>query len=139
MGSKCAVWSRHLPENAPPWLAVAIQAAEETLISPAQREQSRLAHEMLMLPNNLSDDPSSEKAARRNGRRAASNESVCRQAGGQIKGRRMWGTIFLIVLILLLLSAVPAWPYSRSWGYYPSGGLGVIVIVVIVLLLIGRM
>ena len=48
-------------------------------------------------------------------------------------------TILLVVLILLLLSALPTWPYSRSWGYYPSGGLGLIVIVVIVLLLAGRL
>jgi hypothetical protein len=48
------------------------------------------------------------------------------------------GTILLIVLILLLIGAVPSWPYSRSWGYGPSGGLGLIVVVVIVLLLMGR-
>jgi len=49
------------------------------------------------------------------------------------------GTILLIVLILLLLGAFPSWPHSRSWGYGPSGILGVIVIVVIVLLLLGRL
>ena len=48
-------------------------------------------------------------------------------------------TILLVVLILLLLGALPTWPYSRSWGYYPSGGLGLIVVVVIVLLLTGRL
>ncbi len=48
-------------------------------------------------------------------------------------------TILLIVLILMLLGAMPTWPYSRSWGYYPSGGLGLIVVVVIVLLLAGRL
>ncbi|HEX4784602.1 MAG TPA: DUF3309 family protein [Candidatus Sulfotelmatobacter sp.] len=48
-------------------------------------------------------------------------------------------TILLIVLILLLLGALPTWPYSRSWGYYPSGGLGLIVVVVLVLLLAGRL
>jgi len=48
-------------------------------------------------------------------------------------------TMLLVVLILLLLGALPTWPYSRSWGYYPSGGLGLIVIVVIVLLLAFRM
>jgi hypothetical protein len=47
------------------------------------------------------------------------------------------GTLLLIVLILLLLGAVPAWPYSRGWGYYPSGFVGVLLIVVIVLLLTG--
>jgi hypothetical protein len=48
------------------------------------------------------------------------------------------GTILLIILILLLLGAFPSWPHSRSWGYGPSGILGVVVIVVIVLLLMGR-
>lgn len=49
----------------------------------------------------------------------------------------MLGTILLIVLILLLLGAVPAWPYSRGWGYGPSGLLGVLLVVLIVLLLVG--
>jgi hypothetical protein len=48
-------------------------------------------------------------------------------------------TILLVVLILLLLGALPTWPYSRSWGYYPSGGLGLVVVIVIVLLLAGRL
>jgi hypothetical protein len=48
------------------------------------------------------------------------------------------GTILLIVLILLLVGAIPAWPHSRNWGYGPTGGLGVIVIVLVVLLLLGR-
>ena len=46
------------------------------------------------------------------------------------------GTILLIVLILMLIGAIPAWPHSRSWGYGPSGGLGLVVIVVIVMLLL---
>ncbi|WP_448204210.1 DUF3309 family protein [Azospirillum sp. sgz302134] len=48
------------------------------------------------------------------------------------------GTILLIILILVLLGAVPAWPYSRSWGYGPSGIVGVLLIILIVLLLMGR-
>lgn len=48
-------------------------------------------------------------------------------------------TILLVVLILLLLGALPTWPYSRGWGYYPSGGLGLIVVIVIILLLAGRL
>jgi len=48
-------------------------------------------------------------------------------------------TILLILVILLLIGAVPAWPYSRSWGYGPSGVLGVILLVLIVLLLMGRL
>jgi hypothetical protein len=49
----------------------------------------------------------------------------------------MLGTILLIVLILLLIGAFPSWPHSRSWGYGPTGGLGVVLIVVIVLLVMG--
>lgn len=48
------------------------------------------------------------------------------------------GTILLIVLILLLLGAIPAWPHSRSWGVAPSGGLGLLVLIVLVLVLMGR-
>ncbi|RZF26029.1 DUF3309 domain-containing protein [Paraburkholderia sp. UYCP14C] len=49
----------------------------------------------------------------------------------------MLGTILLIVLILLLIGAFPAWPHSRSWGYGPTGGLGIVLIVIIVLLVTG--
>lgn len=49
------------------------------------------------------------------------------------------GTIALVILILLLIGAVPAWPYSRGWGYGPSGILGIILIIVIIMLLTGRM
>jgi len=52
------------------------------------------------------------------------------------KGEPKMGLIFLIVLIILLLGAVPAWPYSRGWGYGPSGGLGLLVLIVIILLLL---
>jgi hypothetical protein len=48
-------------------------------------------------------------------------------------------TILLVVLVLLLLGALPAWPYSRGWGYYPSGGLGLVVVVLLVLVLAGRL
>ena len=48
------------------------------------------------------------------------------------------GTILLIVLILALIGVIPAWPHSRSWGYGPSGGVGLIVVVLVVLLLMGR-
>jgi hypothetical protein len=57
---------------------------------------------------------------------------------GQIAGGTMLGTILLIVLILLLIGAIPTWPYSRGWGYYPSGGLGIVLIIVVVLLAMGR-
>ena len=48
------------------------------------------------------------------------------------------GTILLIILILLLIGALPAWPYSSGWGYWPSGGLGLILLIVIVLALTGH-
>jgi hypothetical protein len=47
-------------------------------------------------------------------------------------------TILLIILVLLLIGALPTWPYSGSWGYYPSGGLGLVLIIVLVLVLMGR-
>jgi hypothetical protein len=50
----------------------------------------------------------------------------------------MLGTILLILLILILVGALPTWPYSAGWGYYPSGGIGLILVVVVVLLLVGR-
>ncbi|MDX5995354.1 DUF3309 family protein [Ectopseudomonas alcaliphila] len=48
------------------------------------------------------------------------------------------GTILLIVLVLMLVGVFPAWPHSRSWGYWPTGGLGIVVIILLVLLLLGR-
>jgi len=50
----------------------------------------------------------------------------------------MLGTILIIVLVLLLIGALPSWPYSSGWGYYPSGGLGLILVVVVILLVLGR-
>ena len=48
------------------------------------------------------------------------------------------GTILLIILILALIGALPTWPYSAGWGYYPTGGLGLIVLIIIILLVLGR-
>jgi hypothetical protein len=48
------------------------------------------------------------------------------------------GMILLIILILVVVGALPTWPHSRSWGYYPSGGLGLVLLVLIILLLLGR-
>lgn len=50
----------------------------------------------------------------------------------------MLGTILVVLLVLMLLGAVPAWPHSRSWGYGPTGGLGLVLLIVVVLLLLGR-
>jgi len=47
-------------------------------------------------------------------------------------------TILLVVLLLLALGSFPAWPYSRGWGYYPSSGLGLVVVILVILLLLGR-
>jgi len=48
-------------------------------------------------------------------------------------------TILLVVLVLMLLGAMPSWPHSRSWGYYPSGGIGLVLLVLVVLMLSGRL
>ena len=48
------------------------------------------------------------------------------------------GTILIVILILLLVGALPTWPYSAGWGYYPSGGLGLVVLILVILLLTGR-
>jgi Protein of unknown function (DUF3309) len=50
----------------------------------------------------------------------------------------MLGTILLVVLILALVGALPRWPHSRDWGYFPSGGLGLVVLILIILLVLGR-
>jgi Protein of unknown function (DUF3309) len=51
----------------------------------------------------------------------------------------MLGTVLLIVLIVMLLGALPSWPYSRGWGYYPSGVFGVVLLIIIILLLMGQL
>jgi hypothetical protein len=48
-------------------------------------------------------------------------------------------TILLIIIVILLIAALPSWPYSSGWGYYPSGGLGLILIILLILLLMGRL
>ena len=48
------------------------------------------------------------------------------------------GTILIIILLLLLRGALPSWGYSRSWGYFPSGGLGLVLVIIIILVLLGR-
>ncbi len=50
----------------------------------------------------------------------------------------MLGTVLIVILLLALFGALPRWPHSRDWGYYPTGGLGLILLIVIVLLVIGR-
>ena len=48
-------------------------------------------------------------------------------------------TILIVILVLMLLGALPSWPHSRNWGYFPSGGLGIVVLILVVLLLTGRL
>lgn len=50
----------------------------------------------------------------------------------------MLGTILLIILILILIGSLPTWPYSSGWGYYPTGGIGLLLVIVVILLLVGR-
>ena len=51
---------------------------------------------------------------------------------------QMLGTIVLVILILMLLGAIPAWPHSRNWGYGPSGGLGLVILVLVILIVMGK-
>ena len=56
-----------------------------------------------------------------------------------MRGNTMLGTILIVILILLLIGALPTWPYSSGWGYYPGGGIGLLLIIVILLALVGRL
>ena len=51
----------------------------------------------------------------------------------------MLGTILLVILVLALVGTLPRWPHSREWGYYPTGGLGLVLLIVVILLLLGRL
>jgi hypothetical protein len=63
----------------------------------------------------------------------------CRPITVRIEEKEEWMfTILIILLVLMLIGALPSWPYSRSWGYYPSGGLGLVVVILVILLLLGR-
>jgi hypothetical protein len=68
-----------------------------------------------------------------------STDGTIGESNSHNKRQIMLGTILLIFLILMLIGAFPTWPHSRSWGYYPSGGLGLALVVVVVLLLLGRL
>jgi len=50
----------------------------------------------------------------------------------------MLGTVLIVILVLALLGALPRWPHSRNWGYFPTGGLGLVLLIVVILLLVGR-
>jgi hypothetical protein len=77
------------------------------------------------------------RRARRSGEASRGPAAGVKATGHQGRDNMTLGTILLIVLILLLIGAFPSWPYSRSWGYQPTGIVGVVLIVVIVLLLMG--
>jgi hypothetical protein len=65
--------------------------------------------------------------------------SACARSSDLYKnGANNMYTILLIILVLLLIGALPTWPYSNGWGYYPSGGLGLVLVIVLVLVLMGR-
>jgi hypothetical protein len=68
--------------------------------------------------------------------RAISQKETTNLRGARVG--RLMRTILLLILILLLLGALPTWPYSAGWGYYPSGGLGLILLIVIILVLMRR-
>ena len=67
---------------------------------------------------------------------AAHNQQSHLVTGKQ--GVKMLGTILIVVLLLALFGALPRWPHSRHWGYYPSGGLGTVLLIVVILILLGR-
>jgi hypothetical protein len=64
---------------------------------------------------------------------------ACAFPHGKTRGNAMLSTILIIVLILLLIGALPTWPYSADWGYYPGGGVGLILVIVLILALMGRL
>jgi uncharacterized membrane protein YidH (DUF202 family) len=63
---------------------------------------------------------------------------VRNKRGKSQERRKNMGMILIIILILVLVGALPTWPHSKSWGYYPSGGLGLVLLIVLILLLMGR-
>jgi hypothetical protein len=65
-------------------------------------------------------------------------EDSLRTVQNSYAGEKSMGTILLILLILLLVGALPTWPYSSGWGYYPTGGLGLLFVIILVLVLMGR-
>jgi hypothetical protein len=65
--------------------------------------------------------------------------ALARQKQNRRDATMTLGTILLIILIVLLIGAVPSWPHSRGWGYYPSGGLGLVLIIILILVLMGRL
>ena len=68
-------------------------------------------------------------------------KSIRRQSGeapSELERNIMLGTVLIVVFLLMLLGALPAWPHSRNWGYYPSGGFGLVLVILLILLVMGR-
>ena len=65
-------------------------------------------------------------------------EFICALGCSTVLEDVMLGTILIIILILILIGALPTWPHSSGWGYYPSGGIGLILLILIILVLLGR-
>jgi hypothetical protein len=64
---------------------------------------------------------------------------LAKKQESQITGKeKNMGTILIVILVLILIGVLPTWPHSKNWGYYPSGGLGLILLILIILLLLGR-
>jgi hypothetical protein len=73
------------------------------------------------------------------GRKLLSKVEYKTQSNRLSGNRKPMRTIILVILILLLLGALPTWPYSAGWGYYPSGGLGLVLLIIVILALTGRL
>jgi hypothetical protein len=95
---------------------------------------------LLAVNNKLRPPPIVLRAAFGSGTFAPSRRLfACAFPHGKTRGNAMLSTILIIVLILLLIGALPTWPYSAEWGYYPGGGVGLILVIVLILALMGRL
>jgi hypothetical protein len=81
----------------------------------------------------MADDPSKTESRAAHQRRG---QAGCKCS--DLERKVMLGTVLVVLLVLMLLGALPTWPHSRSWGYYPSGGLGLLLTILVVLLLLGK-
>ncbi len=89
-------------------------------------------------PKNWKPSGENQGQSRKDDRRDDNRGKYFHQPQPQIERNIMLGTILLVLLVLMLLGALPTWPHSRTWGYYPSGGLGLVAVILLVLLLLGR-
>lgn len=88
--------------------------------------------------NSIRTDSALTPAFDRTPRRGTRIATAATVMSNTSRGGAMLGTILIIILILMLIGAFPSWPHSRSWGYWPSGSVGLIVIIVVILVLLGR-